>query len=373
MKGVGFVLIGAMALTTAGCVEVAPATSNAISPHSTPATTHDPQPPVTAAASAGSPAPSVNGSASAGSVVYILDANVWLSASDGSGARPLTTDGADSDNYHDPSQADDGTIWVVKGASALYHLDRSGRALATAVTLPTLEHGAEGVAVSPDDRYIAYTTVGTGQYVDPRFGTPTGTFLYGGTDVANPDGTSVPGAVMANLLYPSWAGATSLILADGVDLYFDSVTGSAAAPQKWLTVQDGCLTDFDCPEGQEAAASLSNPTISDDGIVVAYSYKPYFGEGGRRMSSATGGVPAQPETRCLIESTTGYTDNGSLNSDASLFVYDDTAFDSTTFETTVGQGIWAFDVDLDAADCGASAATLIVPGGSQPDWGPMTP
>src|SRR4051812_8805208 len=265
--GVGFVLVGALALITEGCVDVTgPATLAPISPQPTLVTTPKrPQPIVTVVASAPSPAPSVSGSAGTGSLVYVLEANVWLAAPNGSGARPLTTDGTDTDNYHDPSQADDGTIWAVKGTSALYHLDRSGRSLASAVTLPTLEHGAEGVAVSPDDHYIAYATIGTGQYVDPRFGTPNGTFLYGGTDVANPDGSSVPGAVMANLLYPSWAGATSLILADGVDLYFDSVTGSAAQPQKWLSEQEGCLTDFDCPTGQEAAASLSNPTISDDG------------------------------------------------------------------------------------------------------------
>jgi hypothetical protein len=375
MKRVGFVLIWALALTSAGCLEVAgPVGSTALSPRGSPAGTSQSAPTAaTTPSSERSPTPAVNGSSGLGTVVYILDANVWLSAPDGSGSRRLTNDGTEDDNYHDPSQADDGTIWVVKGASALHHLDRDGHGVTTPVTLPTLEHGAEGVAVSPDDRYIAYATIGTGQYVDPRFGTPTGSFLYGGTDVANPDGTSVPGAVMANLLYPSWAGATSLILSDGVDLYFDSVNGAPAKPQKWLSEQGGCLTDFDCPADEAAAASLSNPTVSDDGTVVVYGYKPYFGPAGRRISSAAGGVPGAPETRCLIESTTQFTDNGSLNKDASLYFYDDTAFDSTTFETTVGQGIWAVAVDLGAHDCGASNATLIVPRGSQPDWGPMTP
>jgi len=303
----------------------------------------------------------------------VLASNIWLSAPDGSAARQLTSDGTDANGYHDPSQADDGTVWAVKGSNSLYHLDRAGHMLADPVTLPTLEHGAEGVAVSPDDSHIAYTTVGTGQYVDPRFGTPSGTFLYGGTDVANPDGTSVPGAVMSSLLFPSWAGPMSLILSDGVDLYFDSVSANPAQPQKWLSEQEGCLTDFDCPEGQSAAASLSNPTVSDDGSVVVYGYQPYFGPGGRRMSSALGGVPGEPQTRCLIASSTGYSDNGSLNADASVYLYDDTAFDSTTLESTVGQGIWAFDVNLDADDCGVSKATLIVPQGSQPDWGPMAP
>ena len=77
--------------------------------------------------------------------------------------------------------------------------------------------------------------------------------------------------------------------------------------------------------------------------------------------------------RCLIQSATQYNDNGSLSRYGRVFYYDDTAFDSTTFETNVGQGIWAFAVNLDADDCSSSAAALIVPDGSQPDWGPMAP
>src|SRR3954447_3406845 len=368
---------GAAAQTSGAAHTTRPAQTNGpaqtIAPEASGPATHATEQPPTSAGPVASPGSPVSGSGGPGSVVYGQASNIWLSAPDGSGARQLTSDGTDAAGYHDPSLADDGTVWAVKGSNALYHLDCAGHMVANPVTLPTLEHGAEGVAVSHDDRYIAYTTVGTGQYVDPRFGTPSGTFLYGGTDVANPDGTSVPGAVISSLLYPSWAGPTSLILADGVDLYFDSITTKPAQPTKWLSEQEGCLTDFDCPEGQGPAASLSNPTVSDDGSVGVYGYKPYFGPGGRRVSSAAGGVPGEPQTRCVIATSSDYSDNGSLNADGSAFFYDDTAFDSTTFESTVGQGIWSFDVNLDADDCGASKATLIVPGGSQPDWGPMAP
>src|SRR3954447_16651516 len=97
--GVGFDLIGALALITEGRVDVtAPATLVPISPQPTLVTTPKlPQPIVTVVASSPSPAPSVSGSAGTGSLVYVLDANVWLAAPNGSGARPLTTDGTDAD------------------------------------------------------------------------------------------------------------------------------------------------------------------------------------------------------------------------------------------------------------------------------------
>jgi hypothetical protein len=45
-------------------------------------------------------------------------------------------------------------------------------------------------------------------------------------------------------------------------------------------------------------------------------------------------------------------------------------FDPDTFETTVGEGIRVMTVDPGAPDCGLSGASLVLPGGSQPDWGP---
>lgn len=307
----------------------------------------------------------------AGSIVYVADWNVWVAAPDGSFARQLTTDGTESSNYHDPSQADDGTIIVLKGLRELRRLDRSGSALAAPVSLITLENGAEGLAAAPDGTRLAYATVGSGQYVDPRFGTPSGIFLYGGTDVANLDGTSVPGAVMPSLIYPSWIDQTHLLATDGVDIYVDEV--GPAEPATWLSLDEGCVTDFDCPTGDEASASISTPAISPDGRVLSYSYRPYFGPAGRRMATLDGLPPAAPETSCVIAGQEHHSDPGAFSSDASVFLYDDTRFDPDEFETVIGEGIWMMSVDLASPDCGASSARLVVPGGSQPDWGNEAP
>jgi hypothetical protein len=305
-----------------------------------------------------------------GSIVYISVFNVWVAAPDGTRARQVTTDGTEADPYHDPSQSDDSTVFVLKGSSAMHRFNHAGRSLAAPVTLPSLENGAEGLAASPDGARAAYATVGSGTYVDPRFGTPSGTFLYGGTDIANLDGNSVDGAVLVSLLFPSWVDNSHLLASDGVDLFFDEV--GPAEPTTWLSLDDGCVTDFDCPPDQEASASVSTPAVSGDGHVLSYTYGPYFGPAGRRLATVTA-APSAPETRCVMTGQEHHSDTGTFSADGSVFVYDDTRFDPDEFETVVGQGIWHLTVDLDAPDCGASTARLIVEGGSQPDWGPAAP
>ena len=113
--------------------------------------------------------------------------------------------------------------------------------------------------------------------------------------------------------------------------------------------------------------------MSDDGKLLAYSLKPYFGSAGRQFASVEAAPPAAPNPLCVVPDQQDYSDPGSFSGDGSLFAYDDTAFDPDTFETSAGQGVWAFDVQLDAADCGVSEASLILPGASQPEWGPATP
>jgi hypothetical protein len=306
----------------------------------------------------------------AGSIVFIKADDVWLAAPDGSAARQLTHDGSQT-GYHDPSQAPDGSIFVLQGRSQLVRLDRSsGTPLGAAVTLPTLENGAEGLTVAPDGAHVAYTTTGYGTEVDPRFGTPTGTFIYGGTDVATPDGTSVPNAAIPSAVFPSWINATDLAVADGVKVYFDRV---GQAPQVWVDKSEGCLIDLDCPPGQAAAANLSDPAVSRDGTLLAYISKPYYGDGGRFIARVTSAPPAAPTDMCLLAGQQNHSDPGSFAPDGRAIAYDDTMFDPNTFESSTGQGIYVLTLDLNSADCGAARAVLAIPGGAQPDWGPLAP
>jgi hypothetical protein len=343
-------------------------------PSVTPAATDPSAPgsPSTAAPSTSGPAATLTAGppqSGTGSLVYILDFNVWLAAPDGSGARSLTTDGGESIPYHDPTQSDDGTVYALRGSRSLVRIDRAGAGPGATVNLPTLENGAEGLAVAPDGAHIAYATTGYGTEIDPRFGTPSGTFLYGGTDIATADGQSVPGAALALLLFPSWFDDQHLVAADGVDIWFDEL---GQEPATWLSESDGCLIELDCPSDAVAQASLSTPAISRDAKLLAYSYKPYFGPAGRRIASV-GTPPEAPATRCLLPDQQNYSDAGTFSPDGTAFAFDDTRFDPETFDTTRGEGISVLELDLDAADCGMSSAHLVIAGGTQPESGPATP
>jgi hypothetical protein len=315
-------------------------------------------------------APVVSPPTGSGSLVYVKDWNVWLSAPDGSGARPLTSDGTEDAAYHDPTQSTDGAVFALRSSRSLVQIDRATGGVAASVDLPALENGAEGLAVSADGTHLAYSTTGYGTQIDPRFGTPSGSFLYGGIDVATVDGQSVDGAALATLLFPSWRGDTHIVASDGVEVWSDKL-GNAS--EEWLSQSDGCVIELDCPSGSGAQASLSTPVISRDGMMLAYSYKPYFGDAGRRIASTTGAAPQPPETRCLLPDQQDYSDPGTFSPDATGFAYDDTRFDPETFDTTAGQGIWLLTLDLGAEDCGVAAASLVAPGGRQPDWGPASP
>lgn len=323
----------------------------------------------------GSAAPTQSATATApvsgaGSLVYVVDFNVWLAAPDGTGARQLTNDGTESTGYRDPSQTDSGAIFALRGSSSLVRVDRAGGGPGPAIQLATLENGAEGMTVSPDGSHLAYATTGYGTETDPRFGTPSSTFLYGGTDIATPDGASVPGAALPTLLFPDWFDDGHVVAGDGVAVWFDTVGAPATT---WLITEGGCLIEFDCPSGTPAEASLSQPVVSPDGALLAYSYEPYFGPAGRRIASITGEPPAAPTEECLLPDQHDHNNPLSFSPDGGAIAFDDTRFDPEAFEIVPGQGLYVMDLDLDAADCGLSTARLIVPGATQPDWGPTAP
>lgn len=337
-----------LATGLAGCVQVVgPGASGSPGPGATPA-----GPGATPAGLAGA------------FVAFVKDNDLWVVTADGSRSIQLTSDGSGG-AYTNPTVAPDGTIYVLRGEEELHHLDLAGRAIDAPVALGVLENGAEGLTVAPDGVHLAFVTTGWGTIIDPRFGTPTGSYIYGGTDVIGPDGASLPGAALGSLIYPTWLDPSTLVLTDGVSVHVDTLTSE---PTPWLTIDDGCVIPSDCPSGQEPMANFTRPVISRTGTLIAYGYQPYFGTAGRRMATIDAPPPAQPTLRCVIEGQEDYSDPGSFSADGSLFAFDDTRFDGDTLETIVGQGVYVMAVDLDAPDCGASSARLIAPGGFQPDF-----
>jgi hypothetical protein len=355
-----------LAAGLAGCVQVVgPGASGSPGPGGTPA-----GPGGTPAGPGGTPAgPGGNPAGLAGAfVAFVKDNDLWVVTADGSRSIQLTSDGS-TGAYTNPTVAPDGTIYVLRGENTLYHFDLAGRVIGAPAQLAVLENGAEGLSVAPDGAHLAYVTTGWGTYIDPRFGTYSGQYIYGGTDVMTPDGHSVPGAAMGSMLYPSWAGTSTLVLSDGTTVYVDSVP--QPEPTAWLYINNGCLIPSLCPDGEEPDAHLSEAVVNRDATVLAYIYKPYYGNPpGRRMLSLAGPPPGDATVRCVVEGQENYRDPGSFSVDGSLFAYDDTIFDPDTLETTAGQGVYVMTVDLNAPDCGASTARLVAPGAFQPDFSP---
>jgi hypothetical protein len=301
-------------------------------------------------------------------IAYVKDGDIWVVRADGSQPLQVTRDGA-AGAYGDPAFGPDGTIYALRDEAELYHVDLAGEVIGSPVRLATLENGAEGLTVAPDGAHLAYVTTGWGTYVDPRFGTPTGTYIYGGTDVITPDGAAVPGAAMASMIYPSWSGDSTLVLSDGTAVYVDSLSSQ---PVTWLAVgvTEGCLMPSDCQAGQEPMADFTRAVADRAGTMLAYQYQPFFGTPGRRFATIDAPPPAAPTLRCAIQGQEDFSDPGSFSADGRAFAFDDTVFDPDTFETRFGQGVWVMKLDLDAVDCGLSTARLVAPGGVQPDWGP---
>jgi WD40-like Beta Propeller Repeat len=184
-------------------------------------------------------AAAVPAAAHADSLVYVKRGEVWISRTDGSGARPVTTS---PNNWAWPSLADDGTIFAAGGpqrtnrdgseanaGSFIYHLGQLGRQIGPIVAtpgsrstpaLPTF--APTGVRVSPDGSRVAYN-IDYGGTIEPmweelatrRFaavsegyetsvwlsdtelmishvGPPLGTAAYAVYDLANPAGSRGP-------------------------------------------------------------------------------------------------------------------------------------------------------------------------------------
>ena len=131
--------------------------------------------------------------ADGGFIAYVKGTDIWVVQADGWNPQQVTRDGA-AGAYRHPAVGPDGTIYALRDEAELYHFDLTGRLVGSPAPLAILENGAEGLAIAPDGAHLAYVTTGWGTYIDSRFGTPAGTYIYGGTDVITPDGTSVPGS-----------------------------------------------------------------------------------------------------------------------------------------------------------------------------------
>jgi WD40-like Beta Propeller Repeat len=281
--------------------------------------------------------------ASADSIVFVKDSNVWVASPDGSNQRQLTRDGTADHPYRSPSQADDGTV-AASYLDGIRLIDRGGRLIRELDPPPltnSVSHAMDGtpvdVALSPDGSKIAYTFVSASCPVGASCGARAATGYLTST------GAPLPGNLY--LSNPSWVGNSRTLVFGGYLHQVNTHDLGAAEDVHW----------FDDHEivGQENSTDLGDGELSVQGDKLALVRG--YGSDTHIMWYTTNGS-ALPTMQCA----TGKLDG----------LYGPTwAPDGQSLAWGEPDGVW---VKPQALDCTVQPA-LVIPGATEPDWGPAHP
>ncbi len=311
----------------------------------------------------------------ADSIAYVKDGNVWLSTADGSRQYQVTYTGG----YADVSQADDGTMIALTGVR-LHKLDRAGNVLANFDT-PVSDtrpapaktfYGPYDPAISPDGTKVAYTYYWMTQSQNPGCLPPTCVVAIneGGTGYTWSDRqTSWDDPALgkhSGWRHPAWVDDDTVLLANPThlpnnDVILDTLSDgdSGNLVKNWFsdTVQNNPhVSGGDITRDRR---KLAFQTGSGDSTLTLYSVPSFpttFKDGDAplstkpivcyRYSGAPGGTFSQPTF----------------------------APDGTRVAWGAGDGIYVAAVPDFSGGCTLTGATptppLVIPGGSEPDWGP---
>jgi hypothetical protein len=298
--------------------------------------------------------------ASADSIVYIKDHNVWLSQPDGAKQTQVTTDGTFEYPYRSPSQADNGTIAASLGTNIVV-LEQNGnvvRKLDPPALVDSVSHPIDGVpvdvAISPDAARIAYSFA--------SYSCPVGASCAARTATSVTDADKVvPPSTYGQVVYgdPSWVSGSRLMLHGGYLSQNNLWDLGQADRFHWFDDQDWA--------GQGNSTDLGDADLSRDGRlwVGVRGYDSDVDNHFRRViwaktngNPGTDTPPPTPEATCLTEEGKG-TNGPSIAPSGDAFAY------------ARPDGILVFrGVSTDPARCGEAADSLVLPGGSEPDWGP---
>jgi hypothetical protein len=281
--------------------------------------------------------------ASADSIVFVKDANVWVASPDGSNPRQLTRDGTADRPYRSPSQADDGTV-AASYLDSIRLIRRDGtriRELDPPPLVDSVSHAMDGtpvdVALSPDGRTIAYTFVGASCPVGASCG------ARAATGYITADGQPLPGNLY--LSNPSWVGSSRTLVFGGYLHQVNTHDLGAAEDVHWFD-------DYEIV-GQPDATDLGDGelTVQGDKLALVRGY----GDDTHIAWYTTNGS-ALPAPQCATGRLEG--------------LYGPTwAPDGQSLAWGEPDGVW---VKASALDCTVQPS-LVIPGASEPDFGPAHP
>jgi hypothetical protein len=286
------------------------------------------------------------GTAAADSLVFIKDANVWLANPDGTGQYQVTLDGTAENPYQSPSQADDGTIVAARkqpNGGPLYRLRQNGE-LINEIPVGALIAGPFSPHVSPDGGTVAYEQVFS-RNVNGYFETSSDV-RFTRTDGSTPNGI---GEVGRGAGAPSWIDSGHAFV--GINAIATTVV-PGQAPVQWWSDYDHQPAYFSFGESVEDGEVAPNGNVAvvrgelDDNTIQLYR--------------STGFTSVPTPTCTLSEPAPGPA--GKKFADPTF----SPSGDAIAWQE--GNGVW---VTALPANCADGEPHLVIPGATEPDWGPV--